>query len=97
MEGMDRVKAKMRTDFVCIADARRKSGEWAEADEKQIGAAIAAALQRGDANEVLLWAGWLADASAAIAAWEILSARAIAKMHEAAAREHHARKAEGGK
>lgn len=52
---------KMRADFVVVAEARRTSGDWSEADEKAFGQAIKAAIDADNADTMCMWALWLSD------------------------------------
>lgn len=61
---MKTIIAKMRADWVVVAEDRRALGDWSEDDEQEIGSAVRAAIQKGDQDLIALWARWLADLSA---------------------------------
>lgn len=88
---MKAVIDKMRADFVRVAEARKKHGDWTEADEAEIGAAIKAAVEKGDPDTVLSWALWLADIAHSIAAWELIVRGSMARMRHQAREEREAR------
>lgn len=81
---MDAVIGKMRADFVLVAASRRESGEWTEADEKEIGAAIKAAIDKKDQAMLACWSRWLADLSAWVTAWTLVCRGSERRMREAA-------------
>lgn len=101
MNSMKSVIAKMRGDFVRVAEVRRERKEWSEADEAEIGEAIAAAVKKGDPDMILSWAAWLADLSHAIAAWDLIVRGSVARMRAQARLEREAREqqaaAKGGR
>lgn len=61
---MQALIAKMRADWPVVAEDRRQCGDWTEADESEIGSAIAQAISKNDPDLIALWARWLADLSA---------------------------------
>ncbi len=61
---MKTIIAKMRADWVVVAEDRRALGDWSETDEAEIGAAVRDAINKGDQDLIALWARWLADLSA---------------------------------
>lgn len=91
MEGLKTVIEKMRADFVRVAEVRRQRGDWSEADQNEIGAAIKAAVEKGDPDMILSWAAWLADLSHAIAAWDLIVRGSVARMRAQARDEREAR------
>lgn len=91
MEGMKGVIAKMRADFVRVSEVRKVRGDWSEADEAEIGAAIKAAVDKGDPDMILSWAAWLADLSSAIAAWDLIVRGSVGRMRAQAREEREAR------
>lgn len=93
---MKQIVAKMRADFVRVAEHRKARNEWSEADEKEIGAAIKAAVDKGDPDMIHSWALWLADLSASIAAWELIVRGSVARMRAQAVAEREAREAGAG-
>lgn len=95
MEAMKTVIDKMRSDFVRVAEVRKRRGDWSEADEKEIGAAIKAAVEKGDPDMILSWAAWLADLSGAIAAWDLIVRGSVARMRTQAREEREARELAG--
>lgn len=60
---MNTIIQKMRHDWPVVAEDRRACGDWTAADEAEIGQAIKAAVAAGDADQIALWARWLADLS----------------------------------
>lgn len=90
MEPMKTVIDKMRGDFVRVAEVRKQRGDWSEADENEIGAAIKAAVEKGDPDMILSWAAWLADLSGAIAAWDLIVRGSVARMRAQARAEREA-------
>lgn len=91
MDGMKTVIAKMRADFARVSEVRKVRGDWTEADEAEIGAAIKAAVDKGDPDMVLSWAAWLADLAHAIAAWDLIVRGSVARMRAQAQAEREAR------
>ncbi len=91
MEAMKTVIDKMRSDFVRVAEVRKQRGDWSEADEKEIGTAIKAAVDKGDPDMILSWAAWLADLSGAIAAWDLIVRGTLARMRTQAREEREER------
>lgn len=61
---MNGVIEKMRADLALLGAARVAAGEWSKEDERAIGAAIKAALDSGDSENVGNWSRWLAEMSA---------------------------------
>lgn len=53
--------AKLRADFVVVADARRASGDWTEADEKEIALAIKSSVDSGNPESLTFWALYFSD------------------------------------
>lgn len=49
---LDEQLARMRTDFVLVADDMRKSGEWSEAEIEEYGASFKSAIDSGDADRI---------------------------------------------
>lgn len=88
---MDKVIAKMRADFVRVAEVRKARQDWTEEDEREIGAAIKAAVDKGDPDMILSWAAWLADLSSAIAAWDLIVRGSVARMRAQARQEREDR------
>lgn len=88
---MQRVIEKMRADFVRVAEVRKERKDWTEDDEREIGAAIKAAVDKGDPDMILSWAAWLADLSSAIAAWDLIVRGSMARMRYQARQEREAR------
>lgn len=84
---MEQQIAKMRADWARVAEHRVKSGEWTEADEKEIGLAIKAAVAAKDPDMLACWAAWLADLSASISAWDLIVRGTMARMRAAAAKQ----------
>ena len=70
---MKSIVAKMRADFRRVAEHRKASGDWSEADEAEISAAVGAAVKAQDPDMIKCWAHWLADLSCLIAAWELIA------------------------
>lgn len=91
---MKQVVAKMRADFVRVAEHRKAREEWSVEDEQEIGAAIKAAIDKADPDMIHSWALWLADLSASIAAWELIVRGSVARMRAQAREEREAREAE---
>lgn len=75
---------KMRADFARVAAVRKEKGDWTEAEEREIGLAIKAAVDAGDEDMVASWALWLADLAAAIAAWDLIVRGSMARMRHQA-------------
>lgn len=94
MEAMKTVIDKMRADFVRVSEVRKQRNDWSEADEKEIGAAIKAAVEKGDPDMILSWAAWLADLASAIAAWDLIVRGSLARMRYQAREERERREAE---
>ncbi len=90
---MKAVIDKMRADFARVAEVRTQRGDWSEADEKEIGEAIKAAIAKGDPDTILSWALWLADLSSAIAAWDLIVRGSVARMRAQARQEREDREA----
>lgn len=63
---MELMLKKMRADFEMVANARKEAGEWTAADVAEFGKAIKTAVDSGDANQIALWARWLADLSTGV-------------------------------
>ncbi|MFV5212803.1 hypothetical protein ACLIIZ_03630 [Azonexus caeni] len=63
---MDRIIQKMRHDWPLVAEDRRACGDWSETDEAEIGQTIKAVVEAGDADQIAMWARWLADLSAVV-------------------------------
>jgi hypothetical protein len=61
---MKLIIAKMRADWPVVARDRRQCGEWTEADEKEIGAEVAKAIESKDERLICCWARYLADLAA---------------------------------
>lgn len=93
-QGMEQVIAKMRADFVRVAAVRKERKDWSEEDEREIGAAIKAAIDAKDPDMILSWAAWLADLAAAIAAWDLIVRGSLARMRYQARQEREARERE---
>ncbi|MER2537654.1 MAG: hypothetical protein ABTQ26_00280 [Azonexus sp.] len=53
---MELTIGKMRADFGLVAKACKDSGEWSEADVREFGEAIKAAIERKDEACIILWA-----------------------------------------
>jgi len=87
---LQKVVAKMRADFARVAEHRKKTRDWSESDEAEIGAAIKAAVAKGDPDMIHSWALWLADLSASIAAWELIVRGSMARMRHQAREEREA-------
>lgn len=90
---MQKIVTKMRADFARVAEHRVKTQDWTEADEREIGAAIKAAVDKGDPDMIHSWALWLADLSASIAAWELIVRGSLARMRHQARTEREAAQA----
>lgn len=84
---MDAVIAKMRADWSVVAAARKGSGDWTDADEAEMAAAIRAAIDAKDRNVIACWSRWLADLAAWVTAWNLICRGSEAAM-KAAARDH---------
>lgn len=82
---------KMRADFLVIADARRKWGDWSEADEQECGAAIKEAIAAGDADNMTQWAVWLSDLAHTITTMAVLVRNSEARMRERSRQAREAR------
>lgn len=87
---MEQQIAKMRADYARVAEHRLANGDWTEADEKDIGLAIKAAIAAKDPDMIASWALWLADLSASIAAWDLIVRGTMARMRAAAERQREA-------
>jgi hypothetical protein len=61
---MKMIIEKMRADWNLVVADRRACGDWSDADEAEIGAAVAADVKAGDPDTIVLWARWLADLAA---------------------------------
>ena len=92
---MKSIVAKMRADFRRVAEHRKASGDWSEADEAEISAAVGAAVKAQDPDMIKCWAHWLADLSCSIAAWELIVRDSLARMRAQAREEREAREAAG--
>ena len=95
-EAMKAVVAKMRADFVRVADVRKARGDWSEADQQEIGAAIKAAVDKGDPDMISSWALWLADLSCSIAAWDLIVRGSVSRMRSQAQQERKDRELASG-
>lgn len=93
---LKQVVEKMRADFVRVAEVRKARKDWSEEDEREIGAAIKAAIDKGDPDMIASWALWLADLSASIAAWDLIVRGSLARMRYQARQEREAREREQG-
>ena len=69
---MDALIAKMRADWLVVAENRRQAKEWSAEDEIEIGQAIKAAIETKDRNAIACWSRWLADLSAWVTAWNLV-------------------------
>lgn len=94
MNPQQSVIQKMRADFARVAEVRKQRGDWTAEDEAEIGAAIKAAIDKGDPDMISSWALWLADLAASIAAWDLIVRGSMARMR-AEAEEWRKARAEG--
>lgn len=62
---MQKLIEKMRADWGVVAEDRRRTGNWTEEDETDIGAAVKAAIDGGNEEMIACWARWLAEHKAA--------------------------------
>ena len=60
---MKAIIAKMRTDWAIVEEDRIACGDWTAADTDELGEAVRVAVESKDANQITLWARWLADLS----------------------------------
>ncbi len=81
---MDALIAKMRADWIVVAEHRRAANEWTVEDEIEIGQAIKAAIDAKDRNIIGCWSRWLADLSAWVTAWNLICRGSEASMRAAA-------------
>ena len=58
----DAVIAKMRADWSVVSASRKGSGDWSDADEADIAAAIREAIKAKDRTVIACWSRWLARA-----------------------------------
>lgn len=63
---MSLIVEKMRADWRLVAEFKRKHEEWSEADEKEIGDLVKAAVASGDESLISCWARWLGELASAI-------------------------------
>lgn len=81
---LDQVKAKMRADFALVQSHRKEREEWDEQDIAEIGAAIKAAIDANDVDQIHGWSLWLADLAHSVAAWNNLVRGSLARARYAA-------------
>lgn len=93
-DAMKAVVAKMRADFARVAEVRKVRGDWSAEDEREIGAAIKAAIDKQDPDMISSWALWLADLSCSIAAWDLIVRGSVARMRAQAHQERSDRESE---
>lgn len=86
---MQKLIEKMRADWGVVAEDRRRTGDWTEQDEADIGAAIKAAVSDGNEEMIACWARWLADLAATTVALTAI-AKGIEGRMRAKAAEHKA-------
>lgn len=86
---MQKLIEKMRADWGVVAEDRRERGEWTDEDEKDIGAAVKAAVESGNEDLIGCWARWLADLAATTVALRSIAVGIEGRMRAAAA-EHRA-------
>lgn len=86
---MQKLIEKMRADWSVVAEDRRRTGDWTEEDETDIGTAVKAAVQGGNEELIACWARWLADLSATTVALSAI-AKGIEGRMRAKAAEHKA-------
>jgi len=91
---VDQLIAKMRADWLVVAESRRSSGDWTEEDERDIAQAIKAAIEAKDRNALACWSRWLADLSAWVTAWNLICRGSEASMKSAARAERLRQKGE---
>lgn len=58
---MQTIIAKMRADWIVVEADRRACGDWQDADVTEFAASIRKAVESKDADQITLWARWLAD------------------------------------
>lgn len=92
---MQKVIEKMRADFALVAEERRGRGDWDEALEREIGAAIKAAIEADDVEMIACWAAWLADLAMQISAFALVVRKSESRMREQARIERQQREAKG--
>ncbi|NMG64903.1 hypothetical protein GPA19_08085 [Azoarcus indigens] len=90
---MKQMVDKMRADFARVVAVRKERGEWTQTEEKEIGEAIAAAVKAEDPDMIVSWSCWLADISAAYAAFDLITRGSMARMRVQARQEREDREA----
>lgn len=86
---MQKLIEKMRADWGVVAEDRRRTGDWSEEDETDIGAAVKAAIDSGNRDLIASWARWLADLAATTVALKAIALGIEGRMRAKAA-EHRA-------
>lgn len=92
---MSALVEKMRADWRVVSEQKRRSGEWSEADELEIGALVKAAVDSGDEGLMSCWASWLGELAGAMLLLRLVARGADANIRRAIAEDKWA-KASGG-
>lgn len=90
---MQKLIEKMRADWGVVAEDRRRTGDWSEEDETDIGAAVKAAVAGGNEELIACWARWLSDLAATTVALKAIALGIEGRMRAKAAEHRAAQKA----
>ncbi len=92
---MSAVIEKMRADWRVVAEDKRQRGEWSEADEKEVGDLVKAAVASNDESLVTCWARWLGELAGAILLLRLVARGTDANIKRALAEDKAAKASKG--